>query len=230
MQETCRTGRCSVNQRVVVTIPHHAGKLPQRVFFNPSVILSWHPPECDLPEVKSVLCVDSLILPPTSAEILAVLTPEAVVQSVVQMGITHVVWIPDSVMGTWETGLEQSSVQLIRVCREGECWPLAAGLYTGGARPLIMMQTTGLFESGDALRNIVYDLKVPVYAWVGVRNWMNPQSPDSARRFTLPVIDAWQLDHVWVNHDQDLPQMKLHYEQCRNQFRAGIALIAEGAG
>jgi hypothetical protein len=31
------------------------------------------------------------------------------------------------------------------------------------------MQTTGLFESGDALRNVLFDLSLPIYSLIGVR-------------------------------------------------------------
>src|SRR5688572_2400148 len=98
------------------------------------------------------------------------------------LGITHVVWVPDSAMGTWEAALEASrQIRLIRVCREGEAWPLAAGLLLGGRTPLVVMQTTGLFESGDALRNALFDLKLPVFALIGVRNGLVPASRDSAK-------------------------------------------------
>ena len=161
---------------------------------------------------------------------LFVITVQSAIAGVIRMGITHVVWIPDSVMGAWESELAKQPLQLIRICREGEAWPLAAGLYAGGARPLIMMQTTGLFESGDALRNVAYDLKVPVYAWIGVRNWLNPESPDSARQFAVPIVNAWQLDHVWIYADEDFATMHHHYLQCQASEKLGVALIAEGAG
>ena len=73
-------------------------------------------------------------------------------------GVTHVIWLPDSELGQWEADLEASrQLQLIRVCREGEAWTLAAGLWLGGCRPVILIQSTGLFESGDALRNTLFD-------------------------------------------------------------------------
>ena len=78
--------------------------------------------------------------------------------------LTHVVWLPDSVMGRWEEDLESAPPELIRVCREGEAWPLAAGLLLAGQRPIVLMQTTGLFESGDALRNVLYDMQLPLFA------------------------------------------------------------------
>ncbi|MBM4076374.1 MAG: hypothetical protein FJ267_12130 [Planctomycetes bacterium] len=158
------------------------------------------------------------------------LTISRVLDAITQMKVTHVVWVPDSLFGQWETALEQSQTKLVRVCREGEAWPLAAGLYAGGATPLVIMQSTGFFESGDALRNVVWDMKCPVYAWIGIRNWLNPTSTDSARRFALPMIEAWQIDHVWVNSDDDLATMCHHYERCQQTQSAGLALIAEGTG
>ena len=152
------------------------------------------------------------------------------VEILTTLGITHVVWVPDSVLGQWENRLERSPIRLIRVCREGEAWPLAAGLHVGGSKPLVMMQTTGLFESGDALRNVIFDLQAPIYAWIGVRNWLNPTSADSARLFAAPMIEAWQLDHVWIESSDQLPGLIEHYRQCQSAGHAGVALIAEGAG
>lgn len=65
------------------------------------------------------------------------------------------VWLPDATTGQWHG--ELSSVRefsLVRVCREGEAWGIAAGLQLAGKRPFIVIQNTGLFESGDAMRNV----------------------------------------------------------------------------
>ena len=83
---------------------------------------------------------------------------QEIVSLLEEMGITHVVWVPDSTLGLWETALVSSpAIELISVCREGEAWALAAGLHLGGAKPLVIIQCTGLFESGDALRNVLHD-------------------------------------------------------------------------
>jgi hypothetical protein len=91
------------------------------------------------------------------------------------------------------------------------------------------MQSTGLFESGDALRNIVFDLKLPVYALVGVRNGLDDSSRDSAKVFAEPIVRAWQLEHVWVRSADDLPRFATHFRECQSLRRAGMALLAEGA-
>ena len=50
------------------------------------------------------------------------------VAALAELGVTHAVWVPDSALGVWEQALEDSpDIQLVRVCREGEAWPIAAG-------------------------------------------------------------------------------------------------------
>lgn len=150
-----------------------------------------------------------------------------IVTELTQLGISHVVWIPDSDIGQWEADLEASPVELVRVCREGEAWPLAAGLMVGGKSPIVLLQTTGLFESGDALRNVVHDLKLPVFAIIGARNWLNPESRDSAKVYARPVLDAWDVDYVVIESTTDRPKLQQHYKDCQRRAEPGAVLLAE---
>jgi sulfopyruvate decarboxylase TPP-binding subunit len=154
--------------------------------------------------------------------------PEIVV-ALTSLGITDVVWIPDSEIGPWEPALLAApDLRLIRVCREGEAWPLAAGLHLGGRRPLVVMQTTGLFESGDALRNALFDLQLPLLAIIGHRSYLVPNSPDSARRFAEPILTAWGVDYRLIASPADKPQLAEHFESCLAANKAGLILLAEG--
>jgi sulfopyruvate decarboxylase TPP-binding subunit len=154
-----------------------------------------------------------------------------IAQELAQAGTTHVVWLPDSVLGTWEPALQSmSELKLIRVCREGEAWALAVGLWLGGARPVVVIQNTGLFESGDSLRNALFDLGLPLYALIGYRSYLVEGSKDTARKFTEPVLQAWGLNYVLVESDGDLPKLIAHMQSCREASAPGIALIAEGKG
>src|SRR5262245_34334553 len=119
-------------------------------------------------------------------------TSAEIVETLRDLVVTHVVWLPDSELGEWEAALDSDPlITLVRVAREGEAWPLAAGLALGGRRPILVMQTTGFFESGDALRNVVFDLGVPLYAIIGHRSYLIPDSRDTARRFAEPILTAW---------------------------------------
>ena len=156
-------------------------------------------------------------------------TGPEIVAALEDLGITHVVWVPDSAVGPWETALEAARrLRLVRVCREGEAWPLAAGLHLGGQRPLVVMQTTGLFESGDALRNVLFDLKLPLLALIGVRNGLAADSGDSARTFAEPILRAWGIDCVWIRTPEEWPHAASHFRACRQAGRPGVALLAEG--
>lgn len=119
-----------------------------------------------------------------------------------QAGITDVAWLPDTELGRWDAALSASeTIRLIRVCREGEALAIAAGLHLGGRRPLVMMQCTGLFEAGDALRNVVHDLQLPLPVLVGVRSWhayQKGESQDSCARFAEPIVRAWGIPHAWL--------------------------------
>jgi len=156
-------------------------------------------------------------------------TGPEIAATLANLGVTHVIWLPDSTTGPWERAIESSSkLRLVRVCREGEAWPLAAGLHIGGKTPLIIMQSTGLFESGDALRNVCFDLKAPVFALLGVRNELVPDSRDSARTFAEPILKAWGLPYVWLRAPVDKPKLAEHFRACQRDDCPGAVLMAEG--
>lgn len=149
----------------------------------------------------------------------------------VALGVTHVVWVPDSTLGTWEAALVASpSLRLVRVCREGEAWALAAGLYIGGRQPLVVMQSTGLFESGDALRNVLFDLALPLWAVIGYRNYLVAGSTDTARRYAEPILAAWGLEWLLIDSPGGAEHMVKHLQAARAAQRPGVVLLAEGKG
>lgn len=159
-------------------------------------------------------------------------TPEEIVAAFTELGITHVVWIPDTTTGQWDNALQAApDIQLIQVCREGEAWALAAGLYLGGAKPIVVIQCTGFFESGDAMRNIVHDYKLPIFGLVGYRSYLNASSlpGDTCLKFTEPVLEAWALNTVFIDSEEKKPKLAEHYRACVENNVPGIALMAEGA-
>ena len=131
------------------------------------------------------------------------LSGEEVAAAVTAAGFTHLVWLPDSHLGAWEPALlAQQTPRLIRVCREGEAVAVAAGLMLGGAAPLVAVQCTGFFEAGDAVRNVVHDLHLPLKLVVGVRSWKlhrSGKAGDNCPIFTEPVVRAWNLPVSWVD-------------------------------
>jgi sulfopyruvate decarboxylase subunit alpha len=156
---------------------------------------------------------------------------EQVASLVAALGVTHVVTVPDSTIGGWQDALARTGgLRLVRVCREGEAWAVAGGLHLGGAHPLVMIQCTGLFESGDALRNVLHDWRLPVFSLIGYRSYLSQETlpGDTCLVFTEPILDAWGIDYRLVTEPGQLHLVAEHYRACRAAGRAGAALIAEG--
>jgi sulfopyruvate decarboxylase subunit alpha len=148
-----------------------------------------------------------------------------------EIGVTHVVTVPDSTIGQWQAAIEgRGRTRLVRVCREGEAWEVAAGLALGGASPIVMIQCTGLFESGDALRNVVHDWKLPIFSIIGYRSYLNQDTlpGDTCLVFTEPVLDAWKIDYKLLTKPEQLGTIAKHYADCRAARCAGAIVVAEG--
>ena len=153
----------------------------------------------------------------------------SVVRALKAEGVSHVVWLPDSELGTWEAALTApDGLPLVRVCREGEAFAVAAGLILGGRRPVVVLQCTGLFEAGDALRNAIHDLKLPLFLVIGVRSYhahQKGQSKDSCPVFTEPILRAWQIPYTLLDERHSADDLA---RACRDaRGRAAAVLVAE---
>jgi sulfopyruvate decarboxylase TPP-binding subunit len=155
----------------------------------------------------------------------------SVVAALEAAGVTHIIWIPDTDLGTWEPALRAArGLALIRVCREGEAFAVGAGLLLGGQRPLVLIQCTGLFEAGDALRNVLHDMKLPLFFVVGVRSWYAHQqgtTADTCPVFTEPILRAWQIPYVLLDKRHTAADLAAVYRQAQAENRAGAVLLAE---
>src|SRR5436190_2978041 len=158
------------------------------------------------------------------------LSPEQAAGLLIDLQFTHVMTVPDSATGPWGEAITRAGIHVVRVCREGEAWAVAGGLHLGGATPLVMIQCTGLFESGDALRNIVHDWKLPIYAIVGYRSYLNQENlpGDTCLVFTEPILEAWKINSQLFTKPDQLAEIRAHALSCRAAGKAGVALIAEG--
>src|SRR5262245_24756167 len=155
----------------------------------------------------------------------------SVVAALRKSGVTDVVWIPDTYLGTWEAALASAGdIRLTRVSREGEAIALAAGLILGGRKPIVMIQCTGFFEAGDALRNIVHDLKLPLFLVVGLRSHLAAQRgpvPDTCPQFSEPIMKTWRVPYVVLDEKGTADDLASEYSKAQREKRAGAALLAE---
>ena len=73
-----------------------------------------------------------------------------------------------------DTGEEKGNgprPEVIFATREGEAMALASGLWLGGARPVVLIQNTGLLEAGDGLRGTASRMGAPLLLLVTCRGY-----------------------------------------------------------
>jgi sulfopyruvate decarboxylase subunit alpha len=152
-----------------------------------------------------------------------------IVEAMQQCGVTHVVWLPDSESRFMYDALSTSTLKLVPVCREGEAFGIAAGLHLGGKMPVVLIQNTGLFESGDVLRGNILNMQIPLLLMVGYRGYhemVAKQDPvDSAAAFTEPILAAWGITHYLVDTDDDVPRIAKAFQESREKRRPIAILI-----
>ena len=126
----------------------------------------------------------------------AALSPETVLAQMKNNGVTHVVWLPDSETN-WLFLLMKAdpSLTLVGVNREGLAFSAASGIYAGGKTPLILIQNTGLMESGDSMRGWTIQMEVPVVLMVGYRGWTrHGVNTDTAATYTERFLHAFNIN------------------------------------
>jgi sulfopyruvate decarboxylase TPP-binding subunit len=103
-------------------------------------------------------------------------------------------------------------------------------LLLGGRRPIVIIQCTGLFEAGDALRNIVHDLGLPIFMIVGVRSYLAHQrgrTADTCPAFTEPILRAWQIPFTVLDPAGDGSDLTDALADSWAHGRASAALVPE---
>ena len=155
---------------------------------------------------------------------------QAVIDELLACGVTHAVWLVDSETGSMYEALvaaERSGrLTTIPVCREGEAIPLAMGLLIGGKRPVIIIQNTGLFESGDALRGQAIDYELPLVMLIGYRGWRaDPNAiTDSAAKYIEPVLNAYGVPHRLLERTRVKDTIHVSVQEAE-QRRGPVAIL-----
>ena len=151
--------------------------------------------------------------------------PTETLRALTARGVTHVVGLPDSISGPLFDVVERHpAIRMVTVTREGEAFAIATGLWMGGASPLVVIQNTGLLESGDALRGTALRMSAPVPLLVTGRGYTRMRAAgidlaeplsrelltridvDSAALLAERTLDAWGVPHTSCEGDDDPAQ------------------------
>src|SRR4051812_49328494 len=133
------------------------------------------------------------------------MTPEwaqGVCAGVQAAGSRDVVYVPDNPLSHVLRVFEQQyrDVRLILATREEEAFGIAAGLYLGGRLPTVMLQSSGLGNSLNALTSLLMPYQIPVLMIVSMRGdsgeWNAAQVPMG--RAVRGIFDAMAVPHTTV--------------------------------
>jgi sulfopyruvate decarboxylase subunit alpha len=115
-------------------------------------------------------------------------------------GSRHVVYVPDNPLSHVLRVLHERypDVTTTIATREEEAFGIAAGLYLGGKRPTVMLQSSGLGNSINALTSLLVPYQIPALILISMRGdageWNSAQVPMG--RAVAPICDAIGLPHA----------------------------------
>ncbi len=115
-------------------------------------------------------------------------------------GSRHVVYVPDNPLSHVLRVLARRvpDVETTLATREEEAFGIAAGLYLGGARPTVMLQSSGLGNSLNALTSLIIPYQIPMLMVISMRGdageWNAAQVPMG--RAVRADLDAIGVPHA----------------------------------
>src|SRR5262245_16668897 len=129
-------------------------------------------------------------------------------------GSRHVVYVPDNplshVLGVLRD--RYPDVQTTIATREEEAFGIAAGLYLGGQRPTVMLQSSGLGNSINALTSLLVPYQIPALIVISMRGdeteWNPAQVPMG--RAVPAICDAIGVPHSTVESDEAAADLVTH--------------------
>jgi sulfopyruvate decarboxylase alpha subunit len=126
--------------------------------------------------------------------------------------IRNLVFLPDTVMGRLLALAEEDPFfRLVGVHREEEAVGILTGLFLGGQRGAMLVQSSGLGNSLNALGSLAMAYHIPIPLLVSLRGELGEFNPAQIQmgRAVPGCLDALTIQHVTLRSESDLETIVL---------------------
>lgn len=126
-------------------------------------------------------------------------------------GSRHLVYVPDNPLShvLRTIGGRYPDIRTILATREEEAFGIAAGLYLGGQRPTVILQSSGLGNSLNALGTLLVPYQIPALIIISMRGdageWNWAQVPMG--RLVRPALDTLGIQPVSIDRPEDAERL-----------------------
>jgi len=149
----------------------------------------------------------------TSGPVAISIAGHVIADAIVELGVTHVISVPDTNLRTVLALLEARPVpQVMYVCTEDEAMGINAGLYMTGHKPMLLIQNNGLYACLNTLKAIPLDAEVPTFMLIGQFardvNQRPEESPKRAVNRLEPTLTTWGVPFVRIEGPADVPKIR----------------------
>ena len=145
-------------------------------------------------------------------------------------GSRHVVYVPDNPLSHVLKclGEDFTDIRTTLATREEEAFGIATGLYLGGARPTVMLQSSGLGNSLNALTSLILPYKIPMLVVISMRGdageWNDAQVPMG--RAVRPILDALGVPYITAESAESTAEtVRLAGETAFGTRTAGVCVL-----
>ena len=171
----------------------------------------------------------------------------ALLSELKRQGVTHIVGLPDNTSAGFLAlaGLDPD-ITTLPVTREGEAFAIASGLWLGGGNPVVVVQNTGLLESGDSLRGTAVRMGVPLLCLVTYRGYramiahgsdvetdgwdidtLTRSDLDSVALHTEPTLRAWGIPYSFYDAANAARLVGAAWEEAHRDMRPVALLVTQ---
>jgi sulfopyruvate decarboxylase TPP-binding subunit len=152
--------------------------------------------------------------------------------ALLDIGVTDVVAVPDThVRSLIALLLGSAEIRFVQTATEDEAVALAAGLITGGRKPLVQIQHAGLYACVNNLRGVAKDGRFPMVFMIGLLNRDPERAPrehfESLVRYAEPVLEALEIPYHLVDGPADVPLLARAYAEAAERQGPVAVLIGE---